>query len=144
MHFSCEEIFKNKRFQCFRGKEESNVAQFRSNSSHRAPFSQHFPTYQTLRTCVLRRLRSGQDFTLPCARAFLRTLLSLVKMANKFQLLFSCPLCCWGTNGFLQLSLIKKEFASTFLSYTFVFQVCLIIRGLRKFQRPENWQRWHW
>lgn len=42
-----------------------------------------------------------EDFILLHAEAF--TFFSLVKMVKGFQLLFSCLLCCWGTNGYMQL-----------------------------------------
>lgn len=42
MHFSCEDIFKNQRFQYFRWEEGNNLALFRLNPSHWAPFTPKF------------------------------------------------------------------------------------------------------
>lgn len=42
MHFSCEGIFKNQRFQYFKWEERNNLAPFRSNPSHWALFTPKF------------------------------------------------------------------------------------------------------
>lgn len=85
MHFSCEDIFKNQRFQYIGWGETNNVVPFRLNSSYWAPFT---PTFShqpgIVNIHVLRRVsRPGKT------SYFLKTFLSLVKMVNGFQHLFT-------------------------------------------------------
>ena len=77
-----------------------------------------------------------EGFLLSSAQIFSRPFFSLAKMMNGFQLLFLGLV--EAQISVMQLQFIKAIFPSTFLCYTFVIQVCLIMHCLRKSQQLQG------
>lgn len=65
MHFSCEDIFKNQRFQYIKWEEKNIVTPFLLNSSYWTPFTPKFSHRpNTVNICAQESLKTRQDFIL--------------------------------------------------------------------------------